>query len=245
MAEGWIKLNRGLLDNELWISEPFSRGQAWVDLLLLANHKESYFIKRGNKIIVKRGQVGRSMKTLSSRWYWSIGKVNRFLKLLENENQITVEKNNVTTVLTVVKYDSYQQTESQTETKRKPNRNQTKTYKNDNNEKNDKNDKKEGGLTPTQKVLLFDESKYEQPLIDGFKRFCNFINGTIHVLNLPSQINIDSYRKICEEHGSEKLKQKVKDLDNWFDDPNVVQKKKRDKKSLTHLMVNTWLKNGY
>ena len=123
MAEGWIKLNRGLLDNELWASEPFSRGQAWVDLLLLANHKESYFIKRGTKIIVKRGQVGRSMKALAGRWSWSIGKVNRFLKLLENENQIIVTKTNITTVLTVVKYDSYQQGETQTETKRKPNGN--------------------------------------------------------------------------------------------------------------------------
>ena len=103
---------------------------------------------------------------------------------------------------------------------------------------------KEDGLTPTQKVLEFDESKYEQPLIDGFKRFCNFIDQTQKVLEIQSQINIDSYKKICEEHGAEKLKEKITDLDKWLTDPNVPKGKKK-KKSLTHLMQNTWLKNGY
>lgn len=100
------------------------------------------------------------------------------------------------------------------------------------------------GLTPTKKVLSFDESKYQQPLIDGFKRFCNFIDQTQKVLEIPSQINIDSYKKICEEHGAEKLKEKITDLDKWLTDPNVPKGKKK-KKSLTHLMTNTWLKNGY
>ena len=100
------------------------------------------------------------------------------------------------------------------------------------------------GLTPTQKVLNFEESEYEKPLVDGFKRFCNFIEQTKHVLNIQSQINIDSYKKICEEYGADRLKEKIKSLDDWLDDPNVAKGKKK-KKSLTHLMTNTWLKNGY
>ena len=111
-------------------------------------------------------------------------------------------------------------------------------------EKKRKEDIKRDGLTPTQKVLEFDESKHEQPLVDGFKRFCDYINQTKHVLKIQSQINIDSYKKICEEHGAEKLREKIKALDDWLDDPNVPKGKKK-KKSLTHLMNNTWLKNGY
>ena len=36
---GYIKLHRSLMDNPLWTEKPFSRGQAWVDLLMLANRK--------------------------------------------------------------------------------------------------------------------------------------------------------------------------------------------------------------
>ena len=105
-------------------------------------------------------------------------------------------------------------------------------------------EEKEQYVTPISKVLKFEESEYEKPLVDGFKRFCTFIEQTKHVLNIPSQINIDSYKKICEEYGADKLKEKIKALDDWLDDPNVPKGKKK-KKSLTHLMTNTWLKNGY
>lgn len=140
--EGWIKLHRGLLDNDLWKSEPFSRGQAWVDLLLLANHKESFFYKRGNKVIVKRGQVGRSSVELSDRWKWSRTKINKFLKDLEKEQQIITHKSSVTQLLTIVNYDVYQEKEQQTG-QQKNNRKtaevqQKDTYKNDKKEKNDK-----------------------------------------------------------------------------------------------------------
>ena len=81
-------------------------------------------------------------------------------------------------------------------------------------------------------------------LADGFKKFITFIDQTKHVHKIPLQINIDSYKKLCDEHDRDKLWQKITDLDNWLDDPNVA-KGKKNKKSLPHLMNNTWLKNGY
>ena len=38
---GWIKLWRKFVDDPLWTSEPFTKGQAWVDLLLLAQGTEN------------------------------------------------------------------------------------------------------------------------------------------------------------------------------------------------------------
>ena len=111
--EGWIKLHRTIQDNPLWRSEPFSRGQAWVDLLLLANHKESFFYKRGNKVTVLRGQVGRSEVELSDRWKWSRTKVRKFLTELQEEQQIKIRKSRITQVLTIVNYDNWQQKEQQ------------------------------------------------------------------------------------------------------------------------------------
>lgn len=111
--EGWIKLHRGLVDNQLWRCEPFTRGQAWVDLLLLANFNHSYFFKRGVKIEVERGQVARSEVELADRWKWSRTKVRKFLNDLEKEQQIEQYKTNVTQLITVVNYNYYQEKEQQ------------------------------------------------------------------------------------------------------------------------------------
>lgn len=113
-AEGWVKLYRKVQDNPLWTSEQFSRGQAWIDLILLANHEESFFYQRGVKVNVGRGQVARSERTLSERWQWSRSKVRKFLNDLEKELQIKQHKDNVIQLLTVLKYDEYQKKEPQT-----------------------------------------------------------------------------------------------------------------------------------
>ena len=142
---GWIKLHRQLQDNPLWTCESFTRGQAWVDLLLLANHSESFFYKRDIKISVKRGQVGRSEVELADRWKWSRSKVRKFLKDLEKEQQIIQSKTNVTQLLTIKNYDEYQKKEQQDvqqkNTSRTPVEHQKNIYKNDKKENNDKNEK--------------------------------------------------------------------------------------------------------
>jgi DNA replication protein DnaD len=89
--------------------DPVSRLHAWIDLLLLANHKERKIMIRGNLVTVKRGQVGWSVRALSKRWKWSQGKVKRFIKYLVDEGQVTEHlAQNVTTLLSVVNYEKYQ-----------------------------------------------------------------------------------------------------------------------------------------
>lgn len=105
---GWIRLHRQIQDSKVWNSEPFSCGQAWVDLLLMANHKPGTFRVRGVFVTVERGQVGVSEVSLAEKWKWSRGKLRRFLNWLENERQIVQQKSNVTSLITIVKYDEYQ-----------------------------------------------------------------------------------------------------------------------------------------
>jgi len=136
---GWIKIHRDLLESDIWKCEEFSRGQAWVDLILLANHKDSFFYKRGNKVDVKRGQVGRSEVELSDRWKWSRSKVRKFLKDLEKEQQISIVKSAVTQVVTIINYDEYQSKEQQKDNRRTTERQQKDIYKNDKNDNNEKN----------------------------------------------------------------------------------------------------------
>lgn len=113
---GWVKLHRSLINNCYWLEEPFTRGQAWVDLILLANHKPGHIRKRGILVEIGRGQVGHGQQTLADRWKWSRGKVIRFLKELETKQQVIQQKTNVTTVISLINYEKYQYKETPKDT---------------------------------------------------------------------------------------------------------------------------------
>lgn len=163
--EGWVSIHRKIQNSPLWTAESFTRGQAWVDLILLASHKENHFIKRGIKVEVKRGQVGVSEKGLADRWKWSTGKVSRFLKYLEGEHQIEHLKTNLTTIISILKYDEYQNMNIKEGNKRVTNKEQTSTINNVNNDNNKKEIYKENILKlKLEKIgrfnLLVDKSQY-------------------------------------------------------------------------------------
>jgi hypothetical protein len=81
---------------------------AWVDMLLIANHTDNFFFKRGIRVDIKTGQIGYDLDTLSKRWKWSRSKVERFLQMLEKDEQIVRQKTNVTTLISIVNYKEYQ-----------------------------------------------------------------------------------------------------------------------------------------
>jgi len=105
---GWLKLHRALSDHHIWNSEKYSVGQAWVDLLMLAQWKPGRILKRGIWVDLEPGQVGWSQESLTKRWKWSRGKVRRFLKSLEETQQIRFDnkKDQKTVQQTVQQTDS-------------------------------------------------------------------------------------------------------------------------------------------
>lgn len=113
---GWITLHRQIVENPLWFSEPFSKSQAWIDLLILANHKPQTLLKRGIPIVINRGEVGWSETALASRWKWSREKVRNFLKYLKTVQQIDRVNNHTLSRIIILNYDKYQtnQTTDQT-----------------------------------------------------------------------------------------------------------------------------------
>ena len=129
MSQGYILLHRQIRNNKIWEEKPFSKGQAWIDLMMLASHNGKTIWKRGIEIELKRGQVGVSIKGLADVWGWSRSKVTRFLKYLENEHQIEHQIDNITTIITINNYNKYQDANTKTNTKRTPNEHQTNTTK--------------------------------------------------------------------------------------------------------------------
>ena len=108
MNTGYIKYYRISTEDELYFAEPFTKWQAWRDLLLMACYEDCILYVRGARIEAKRGCVYMSEDNLASRWKWSRGKVRRFLEYLENETKIVQVKSHVTSCISIVKYDEYQ-----------------------------------------------------------------------------------------------------------------------------------------
>jgi DNA-binding transcriptional regulator YhcF (GntR family) len=138
MAKGYIKLHRQIQECWLWNKEKFSMGQAWVDLLLMANHEDKKTLFEGKLITVKKGQFITSILKLSERWKWNRKTVSNFLKILEEDKMVTTERTTKGTTITIVNWDFFQDrgtTERTTE--------RTSTGQQRDINKNDKNDKKE------------------------------------------------------------------------------------------------------
>ena len=143
---GWISLHRSIEDHWLWETDrAFTRLEAWIDILLMVNHKERKIMIGNDLITVKRGQKITSIRKLCERWSWSNSKVKKFLELLERDEMLIVKSDTKKTVITVVNYDFYQSQdykkrhESDTETTEKRRESDTKatrkhTNNNDNNE---------------------------------------------------------------------------------------------------------------
>lgn len=135
--QGWIKLHRSIQENEFYFSERFTKAQAWIDLILLANHKPATIFLRGVEVNLSRGELARSQVTLASRWKWNERTVNKFLKMLEKREMIHIRSTNVTTIVSIRNYNLYQDsTEQSTVQETEQSTSRIQTDKNDNNEKN-------------------------------------------------------------------------------------------------------------
>lgn len=107
--KGFVMIDRALLDHWVWTAEPFSKGQAWVDLILMANHKKNKVLISGKLIEVDRGSKITSTRSLAERWKWNRRTVNRFLKLLQDDGMIVYEKCTTQyTAITIVNYTKWQ-----------------------------------------------------------------------------------------------------------------------------------------
>lgn len=117
---GYVKVFRDIRDHELWQDKPFSRGQAWVDLIMMVNHEDKRILFDGNPVTVMRGCVMTSERKLAEQWGWSRSKVHRFLEVLEREIMVHVDRTTKRTMISIVNYDDYQKVRTTTRATEKP-----------------------------------------------------------------------------------------------------------------------------
>ena len=175
--KGWISLHRKILDNPILSrSRTYSRFEAFVYMLLKANHKDNKVVIGNQLIKIKTGSFLTSQKKLMKEFNWGISRLRSFLKLLQDDDMIEVKSNAISTMITINNYKELQQL--QTDTKLQPKRNQTasklqsKTNNNDNNLNNDNNDNKEQKFIN----LVIEENKKTNPQApqDVIDEFCSY-----------------------------------------------------------------------
>ena len=132
---GWIKIHRKFLDWE-W----FNKSEAvhlFLYMVIKANHKDNKW--QGND--VKRGQFISSLGNISSATGISIQQIRTILKKLEKTNEIVVKSTSQFTIVTICKYECYQ---DENEDANKPiTNNQQTTNKQSTTNKNEKKEKNE------------------------------------------------------------------------------------------------------
>ncbi len=143
--QGWICLHRKIQENFLW-KEPrkFSRVEAWLDILMEAQHTKEENVMLGNYLLkCYRGQSLKSLDTWAKRWGWTKSATRRFLVLLKKCGQIDTANETITTRLTVCNYGTYNKRRNRSETQVNHSRNANETPPApDNKGNNEKNEKK-------------------------------------------------------------------------------------------------------
>lgn len=167
---GWIKVYRDIENHWLWEDKPFSRGQAFINLLLMVNHQDKKILFNGDLIEVKRGSRITSLRQLGENWGWSRTKVKKFLEQLERDNMITVKSDSKKTVVSIENYSLYQDNKSSEVTVKSHSNDSEMTEKDHSNDtemtlkdtnKNDKEyikneeERKEGKEVPKLEPLIF------------------------------------------------------------------------------------------
>ena len=149
MKDGWIKIHRKFLDWE-WFDKP-EMVKFFLTILFMANYED----KKWCGITVKRGQFITSRGSLSKIVGMSERTVRTCIERLKSTNEITTQTTNRYTLITICKYEQYQQTgnendqqndqptDQQATNKRPTNDQQTTTTKEIKEYKKDKNIKKE------------------------------------------------------------------------------------------------------
>ncbi len=97
-----MNISEELQNHWLWQDKPFAKGQAWIDIMVLASNERTYF--RGKVHILPKGQFITSENTLCERWGWSRTKVRAFLQSLSQCSMILITSDAGKTIITTTRF---------------------------------------------------------------------------------------------------------------------------------------------
>ncbi len=147
--DGWLKLWRQTIENP-YIFRDCEYFSIWIYLLIQAKFEETPSRFNGKEIILKPGQFTIGRKQISAALKISESKIQRVLKVFENEHQIEQQTCNTNRLITIINWEHYQgngqQNEPQMNSKRTTSEQQMNTPKEIKKERTKEKDIKDIGL---------------------------------------------------------------------------------------------------
>ena len=224
-VEGWIKLHRKILDNPI-IFKDKDYLATWIYLLLNATHKEIPALFKGKKIILQKGQLITGRKSMASQLKISESKIYRIINDFKSEQQIEQQTSNQNSLISILNWDKYQQSEQQNEqqmnNERTTDEQQVNTNKNVKNVKNKRNNniyakanKRKYG--EYQNVLLKDEEL--QKLKEEYQNWEELIKYLDEYIEMKGYKAKSHYlcikRWVIDAVNKQKPKKQEMDWDEW------------------------------
>jgi hypothetical protein len=109
---GWIRLHRGWRESDFFAAyrdSPLSEREAW--LWIIENCAWKDMERRNHKgeiVLVKRGQMLTSLRSLQTAWLWNKNSIDRFLKRLEKHEMVELKAGQSGCLISIVNYGTYQ-----------------------------------------------------------------------------------------------------------------------------------------
>ena len=218
MTEGWIKISRSLLGHWIWKSD--HRLKWWLDILLNVNHADSKTLIRGRLVECKRGQSVMSLETWAKRWNVSKKTVKDFFELLQSDSMLVYENIQITTRITVCKYDTYQGEVNgqETKSKRTGNGQETDTLPKQEYIKNDKNIYRFSKFYDSEITLSNNNEDYIK-VIDILFGKNNLSVKLNSVLSMDLQLSYKQFQKLLYLKNKYKfsITEILESMENWND----------------------------
>lgn len=148
MIQGFLRISRNIVDWD-WYTDA-NTFRVFMHLLLTANYKDCNY----KGVEVKRGQVATSRKEIAKALRMSEQNVRTSLSHLKSTNEITSKSTNKLTIITLCKYDSWQDLTSETnqQTNRKLTINQPTIEEESNKYNNNNKEKEDTKVSPKKKI---------------------------------------------------------------------------------------------
>lgn len=105
---GTVNISRDIWNDTAFKPEPFTEREAFIWMVMEASYKPRDKPVGEMWVKLQRGQLVVSVRFMAKAWGWSKSKVDRFLKRLEKRDTIGTDIGTGINIITICKYDKYQ-----------------------------------------------------------------------------------------------------------------------------------------
>lgn len=217
--QGWIKLHRKVCNSFVWTNS--DQLKLWLLILMKASHDDHRFLFNGKQVDVSSGQLVTGRDALAFEFNDGVSRDHRvvartlwrWVKQFEKEQMLSIKSTAQYSVITVINYGLYQESDHQVSIDCPSTVHQVSTYKNVKNEENI-NTRANSTLESDFEKLwkLYPKKIGKKPAFAAYKR--SMTRKKNPATNRQIQDGIVAYRQLINSKGTEK--QFIKDGSTFF-----------------------------